>query len=53
MALKAKWTDKIDGVDDVLSEHINDVDHGVIELEEFNKPSTPKTEILRGILNDF
>lgn len=53
MALKDNLVDKIDGVDDVLSEHINDVANGVIELEEFKKPSTPKTEILGVILNDF
>jgi hypothetical protein len=34
MALKEKWTDKIDGVDDVLAEDINDIAHGVIEIEE-------------------
>lgn len=49
MALKDKWTDKIDGVDDVLSEHINDVAHGVIELEEKQKyEAEPNSAAIRG-----
>lgn len=49
MALKDKWTDKIDGVDDVLSEHINDVAHGVIELEEKQKTEAePNSTAVRG-----
>lgn len=35
MSLKGNWTDKVDGVDDVLAEHINEIAHSVIELEEF------------------
>jgi hypothetical protein len=34
MALKNIWTDKTDGVDDVLAKDINDIAHGVIELED-------------------
>ena len=49
MALKDKWIDKIDGVDDVLSEHINDVAHGVIELEENQKfEAEPNSTAVRG-----
>ena len=33
MALKDTWKDKIDGVDDVLAEDINDIAKAVIELE--------------------
>lgn len=49
MALKDRWKDKIDGVDDVLSEHINDVAHGVIELEEKQKSEAePDSTAVRG-----
>jgi hypothetical protein len=34
MALKDSWVDKIDGVDDVLAQDINDIAQGVIELEK-------------------
>ena len=34
MALKDIWTDKLDGVDDVLAEDINSIAHSVIENEE-------------------
>ena len=34
MALKGKWTDKVDGVDYVISKDINDIAHSVIEAEE-------------------
>ena len=33
MALKDIWTDKIDGVDDVLAEDTNNIAHSVIDLE--------------------
>lgn len=49
MALKDNWVDKIDGVDDVLSEHINDIAHGVIELEENQKSEAePNSAAVRG-----
>lgn len=49
MALKDKWTDKIDGVDDFRSEHINDVANGVIELEEKQKSEAePNSTAVRG-----
>lgn len=34
MALKNKWIDKIDGVDDVVAEDINSIAQAVIDLEE-------------------
>lgn len=34
MALKGKWKDKVDGVDDIVSEDINSVARAVIETEE-------------------
>ena len=34
MALKDKWVDKQDGIDDVLAEDINSIANAVIELEE-------------------
>ena len=36
MALKGIWTDKVDGVDDVVAKDINDIAHSVISLEETN-----------------
>lgn len=33
MALKNKWIDKIDGVDDVVAEDINSIAQAVISLE--------------------
>jgi hypothetical protein len=36
MALKGIWTDKVDGVDDVVAKDINDIAHSVIALEETN-----------------
>jgi hypothetical protein len=35
MALKDKWTDKVDG-DDILAETTNEIAHAVIGLEEKN-----------------
>jgi hypothetical protein len=35
MALKDKWTDKVDG-DDILAETTNEIARAVIELEEKN-----------------
>lgn len=34
MSFKDKWTDKIDGVDDVLAEDINSIAREVIQVEE-------------------
>jgi hypothetical protein len=36
MALNNNWTDKIDGVDDVLAEDINGIAHAVIDIEIAN-----------------
>lgn len=36
MALKDKWKDKVDDVDDVLAEDINSIAHAVIDLEEID-----------------
>lgn len=33
MALKDKWVNKVDGVDDVLAKDINDIAQSVISLE--------------------
>lgn len=34
MALKDKWKDKVDGVDDVVAKTTNDIAHAVIDLED-------------------
>jgi hypothetical protein len=34
MPLKGNWTNKVDGVDDVLAEHINQIASAVILLED-------------------
>ena len=34
MALKDNWTDKLDGIDDVLASDINEIAHSAIELEK-------------------
>ena len=34
MALKDTWVDKVDDVDDVEAEIVNDIAHAIIELEE-------------------
>jgi uncharacterized protein YgfB (UPF0149 family) len=34
MALKEIWVDKVDGVDDVIAEDINNIAQSVIDLEE-------------------
>ena len=44
MALKNKWTNKIDGVDDVLAEDINSIAESVIELER-KAEEKPKIEV--------
>ena len=34
MALKDTWIDKVDEVDDILAEDINDIAHSAIESEK-------------------
>jgi hypothetical protein len=41
MALKEKWVDKQDNVDDVLAEDINEIAHAVIGLENETLPTNP------------
>lgn len=41
MALKEKWVDKQDNVDDVLAKDINEIAHAVIGLENETLPTNP------------
>lgn len=58
MKLKDMWKDKIDDVDDIISDDINNIAHAVIELEKNaeNTPNVTKEYVDGKILelnNDF
>lgn len=50
MALKNKWTNKVDGVDDVLAQDINDIAQSVIEIEDKMSNDTWRQDVEEGRL---
>ena len=52
MALKDTWIDKVNGVDDILAEHINDIAQNVIEIQN-ELPIYEKTEDVNNKLSNY